>query len=119
VVEEDERDPRLLQNAAIVLWRGADPLGTWAAHALRENPGALLCAAVEAEAATATMRDGRRIVALAPDDAPLPFDAALLPSAIYACEISGRFVARLPVKLTIRSGSQIARVRLDGERVDR
>jgi hypothetical protein len=73
---------------------------------------------VETQGAIVTLRDKRAIAAFATGPAELPFDAALIPSALYACEISGRFAAGLPDHLTITAGGQEARVRLDGRRID-
>jgi hypothetical protein len=102
-----------------LLRQGPDHGGAWAARALREYPGALLCATVKAEGVVVTLRDERTIAAITPPDAPLPFDASLLASAVYACEISGHFAADLPDQLTVSAGGHTARLRLDGQRIYR
>jgi hypothetical protein len=102
-----------MQNAAIVLRQEPDPGGSWAAHTLRKYPGALLCGALEPSRVVVTLRDRPAIAARAVDGGTLPFDPAIVASAIYAAAVSGHLADASLEQLTITAGGHIVRVRLD------
>jgi hypothetical protein len=70
---------------------------------------------VEPHSAIVTLRDTQTIAVRTDGDAALPFDAAVLPSAIYACVIGGRLATQRLDHLTITSGHNAALVRLDSK----
>ncbi|HKP90454.1 MAG TPA: hypothetical protein VJT75_10830, partial [Thermoleophilaceae bacterium] len=120
VVEDTERDMRLAQSAALVLRHGATrSQWAWAARTLHEHPGAFACATVDAGGAVVTMRDERTFAAAPLDDRPLPFDSAILASAIYTCAICRDAGADLPRRLDVRAGAATASIRLQRESIDR
>jgi hypothetical protein len=96
-----------------VFRRTAPHVGAWASRTLREYPGAFLCATVQTDSAVVSLRDRRTIVATLEQGNSTSFDAAIIPSAIYACEVAGA----LPDHITIRVGERTASVRLTRQRV--
>jgi hypothetical protein len=118
-VEDSERDMRLAESAALVLRRGPTrPQWAWAARTLHERPGAFACATVDADRALVTLRDERTFAAAPADGGRLPFEGAILASAVYACAICRRDGADLPRRLELKAGGATAAVRLDHEGVD-
>jgi hypothetical protein len=116
VVEEENRDLRLLQTAAIVLRRETEPGKDWQRGALRENPGAGLSASlVNTTGAMVIWRDGEAIFVTSETGASLPFDVALLPSALYEWRAVKETLP--PDRLTIRVGTDTAVVQLERQRV--
>jgi hypothetical protein len=104
----------------VVLQRGRSIDGSWTVGALRSHPGALLAATVEESRVVVAVRGEMRVItATAPRAAALPFDPAVLASAVYASTVGGQFVDGLPAHLTVRAGGQAASVRLDSKRIDR
>jgi len=99
-----------------VLRREPEPATEWHHDALRENPGAVLSASlVDTTGAMVVWRDGEAIIVTPETGASLPFDAALLPSALYEWRAVKETLP--PDHLTIRVGKETVGVRLERQGV--
>ncbi|WP_043843682.1 hypothetical protein [Amycolatopsis taiwanensis] len=88
IVDEEELDLRLTQNASVLTRRlttDVDTTTAWTATMLRNFPGAIMAAAGVPGGCRALLRDGRRV-----DVAAGKTDAMVLASAIYAALLAER-----------------------------
>jgi hypothetical protein len=112
-VDESERDMRLLQSAAVILSRSSEANLAWAHRTLARNPGARFASIIHPDGrATVVGRDREPIaVRFDTDETRAPADSALLPSAIYVYEVSGRIPATGKIDVMIRVGTRRLRIR--------
>lgn len=105
VVDAEEVNPRLLENAAIVV--GRDPRPGWAQETLRRYPGCFMVAElVGGRSIDLTLRSGERLrVGTTPVRGGDP-DPRCLPSAVYGWLVRGRSREELRSGITVRVGDR-------------
>jgi hypothetical protein len=112
-VEEDERDLRLLQNAAVIVRRRADPDGVWSAGILNAYPGTRLAATVQDDACVSVLFQSGEVLAVTIVSGSSPaLDPMLLASAVYAFEVSGQLADNTEQRLTVKVGESVFSLRL-------
>ncbi|MGW0200428.1 hypothetical protein [Nonomuraea sp. NPDC003201] len=112
VVDAEEVNPRLLENAAIVVGRETRP--GWAQETLRRYPGCFMTAEIVGDRSVdLTLRDGERLrVGITPARGGDP-DPRCLPSAVYGWLVRGRSREDLHSGITVRVGDRQVVVNCD------
>jgi hypothetical protein len=108
VVDDWERDLRLLQSAAVIVRRDRRGDLSWAKRTLNRNPGARI-AAFERDYGHVTVAfRHREALTVASDTSPV--DPALIASAVYATDLLGELPARGSLAIPLRVGRRRLRL---------
>lgn len=106
VVQDDERDVLLQQNAAIIVSRGEALHAGWHVSTLGAFPGARIAATLAEAGASVLSRSGGWFDLAWADEGAIRVDPVLLPSVLYAYEVAGRLREMAEQELTVLVGGR-------------